>query len=215
LKVKKGEIAFFSLNHGHNFPESEESLDMDYIKAFVVLPSGENIELAPEKQEKSLMILYPVEETGSFFVYFEEDRGVMSRTPRGWQQGGKDMFPEADLSMKYYSSSLVHMRIGEGREVSLSPLGLPFELTGSIKNNVLNAAVFKQKQPVADVEISLVKEDTEPKVIGRTDKFGMIQYDLHDFKGKMLLIAAYSKEMPAEANYKEDRAASTLYLWLD
>jgi len=215
LELKKGEIAFFSLNHGHNFPESEESLDMDIIKAFVVLPSGENIELVPEKQEKSLKVLFPVEETGNFSVYFEEDRGVRSRTPRGWQPGGKDKYPDADLSIKYYSSSLVHMQIGKGQEISLNPLGLPFELTGTIKNNILTAAVFKQKQPMADVEISIVKENTEPEVIGRTDKSGEIKYDLDDFKGQLLLIASYSKEMPEDANYKEDRAASTLYLWVN
>lgn len=214
-ELQKGEKAYFSLNHGHNFPEGEETPNLDYVKVFMMSPSGKKMELIPEKQEETLVVSFPVEETGRFYVYFEEDRGVRSRTPRGWQPGGKDKYPDADLSMKYYSSSLVHMQIGEGEEASLIPLGLPFELTGSIENKILTAAVFKQKQPIEDVEISLVKENAEPEVIGRTDKSGEIKYDLHDFKGKLLLIASYSKEMPEETNYKEERAASTLYLWVN
>ena len=215
LEIKKGETAYFSLNHGHNFPEGEETPNMDYVKAFVVLPSGENIELVPEKREKSLMVLFPVEETGRFIVYFEEDRGVRSRTPRGWQPGGKDKYPDAGLSMKYYSSSLTYLQINHDKKEEIISLGLPFELAGSINNNILTAAVFKQKQPVTDVEISLVKENTEPEVIGRTNKSGEIRYDLHDFKGKLLLIASYSKKMSAEVNYKEERASSTRYRWVD
>lgn len=215
LEIKKGETAYFSLNHGHNFPEGEETPNLDYVKAFMLSPSGKKMELIPEKQEGTLVVSFSVEETGSFFVYFEEDRGVRSRTPRGWQRGGKDKYPDADLSMKYYSSSLTYLQIGDNKKEDIISLGLPFELAGTIKNNILTAAVFKQKQPLADVEISLVKENTEPEAIGRTDKSGEIRYDLHDFKGKLLLIASYSKKMSAEANYKEERASSTLYFWVD
>ncbi len=213
-EVKVGETAFFSLNHGHQFPAGEETPNMDYVKAFVFTPSGENIELIPKDQDGSLLVSFPVKETGCHIVYFEDDRGVRSRTPRGWQSGGKDKYPDASLSMKYYSSSLAYFQVGEG-ELEIFPLGLPFELSGSIRNNNLNVAVFKNKEPVEGVEISLVSEHAEPQVIGKTDKSGRIDHKLNNLNGKLLVIASYFKEMSSESDYKEDRAASTLYLWIE
>lgn len=215
-KVKVGETAFFSLNHGHEFPVGEETPNTDYIKAFVVAASGEKLELSPKMQEESLIVSFPVKETGRHIVYFEDDRGIRSRTPRGWQPGGKDKYPEASLSMKYYSSSLVYLQVGEDKnEEGILPLGLPFELTGSIQNNTLNAAVYKNKEPMEGIEVSLVSENAEPKVIGKTDKSGKINYDLNNIHGRLLLITSYLNKMSPESNYDENRAASTLYLWIE
>ncbi len=213
--ARVGETVDVHLTTGHAFPLSEQSPDTKYLNAFIQPPSGERKLIHPVKSEKYLQASVLIEEEGLYTVFFDADRGIISKTAEGWKSGGTDKYPAAVSSINYYASSLAHIATSSTFYQKSEPLGIKCELTYNLKNNDIILNSFQNGQPLADMEISLLqsgKEESTP--LGKTDTSGQLIYSGKKLKGPVLFVGTYRKAMPEEKNYKEDFFRSTLYLKL-
>ncbi|HHS13319.1 MAG TPA: DUF4198 domain-containing protein [bacterium] len=213
--VEKGETVEVQLTTGHAFPVGEAGPSTEHLKAFVRLPSGEITALEWTEQEKYLQASVHVHENGLYTVYFESDRGIISRTAEGWKSGGIDRHPGAASSMNYYASCLAHIATRPSFYTSSSPIGLKCELTFAVEKKRIVLTALQNGSPVKDTEISLLKpgaDQSEP--IGKTDSSGQLIFSTKKIKGPVLFIASYQKSVPEGNNYQYDLFRSTLYVEL-
>jgi hypothetical protein len=201
------------LSTGHAFPESEQAPSLEHITSHAVSPSGQRISLQFTEEEYFLQSSYTIGEQGLHTLYFESDRGVISRTTRGWQSGGKDQHPHATSSMNFYTSALSHVYAGDNTPNGSEPIGLKFELTFTIEDSRIVLIAYRDSQPLADTEISVVKtgsRNAEP--IGTTNSSGQLSYSRNDLTDEVLFIAQFRRDAPPDSNYDTDFMRSTLYL---
>lgn len=208
-----GETVSVRISTGHAFPESEQAPSFENLTSFAVSPSGEKISLQFTGDDKFLQASYRVGEQGLHTLYYESDRGIISRTTRGWQPGGKDQHPHATSSMNFYASALAHIYAGDNTPHGSGPINLKFELTFKIENNQIVLVAYRDSQPLEGAEISVVKtgsRNAEP--IGTTNASGQLSYPVDALSDKALFVALYSRDAPDGSNYDTDYLRSTLYL---
>lgn len=213
--ARVGETVDVHLSTGHAFPLSEQGPDTKYLNAFIQPPSGDREQIKLVKSEKYLQASVHIEEEGLYTVFFDMDRGIISKTAEGWKSGGTDKYPGAVSSINYYASSLAHIATSSTCYQKSEPLGLKCELTYNLKNKDIILHAFQNGQPLADMEIALLqsgKEESTP--LGKTDTSGQLIYSGKKLKGPALFVGTYRKAVPEEKNYKEDFFRSTLYLKL-
>jgi uncharacterized GH25 family protein len=211
--VQIGENVAVRMSTGHAFPESEQAPSLEYLTSYAVSPSGQKISLQFTEEEYFLHSSYTVGEQGLHTLIIESDRGVISRTTRGWQPGGKDQHPHATSSMNLYTSALSHVYAGDNTPNGSEPIGLKFELTFTIERSRIVFIVYRNSQPLAGAEISVVKtgsRNAEP--IGTTDSSGQLSCSRNDLTDEVLFIAQFRQDAPAGSNYDTDLMRSTLYL---
>lgn len=211
--VQIGETVSVRISTGHAFPESEQAPSMEHLTSFAVSPSGEKISLQFNSEDNFLHSSYTAGDEGLHTLYFESDRGIISRTTRGWQPGGKDQHPQATSSMNFYTSALAHIYAGDNTPNGSGPIDLKFELTFKIENNQLVLIAYRDSRPLEGAEISVVKtgsRNAEP--IGITNASGQLLYSLDEPSDEALFVALYSRDAPDGSNYDTDYLRSTLYL---
>ena len=211
--VKIGETVSVRISTGHAFPESEQASSMENLTSFAMSPSGEKISLQFNSDDNFLHSSYTVGEEGLHTLYFESDRGIISRTTRGWQPGGKDQHPQATSSMNFYTSALAHIYAGDNTPNGSVPIDLKFELTFKIENNQIVLIAYRDSQPLEGTEISVVKmgsRNAEP--IGITNASGQLSYSRDELSEEALFVALYNRDAPDGSNYDTDYLRSTLYL---
>jgi uncharacterized GH25 family protein len=142
--VHIGETVTVRISTGHAFPESEQAPSIENLTSFAVSPSGEMISLQFTGNGNFLHSSYMVGERGLHTLYFESDRGIISRTTRGWQPGGKDQHPHASSSMNLYTSALAHLYAGDSTLNGSAPIDLKFELSYKIEHpqDVLRSTLY-------------------------------------------------------------------------
>ncbi len=211
--VQTGETVTVRISTGHAFPESEHAPSIENLTSFAVPPSGENISLQFTEDEQFLQSSYTVGEEGLHTLCFESDRGVISRTTRGWQPGGKDQHPHATTSMNFYTSALAHVYAGDSIPNGSEQVDLKFELIYKIENNRILLTAYRDSEPLEGAEISVVKTGSrQGEIIGTTNASGQLSYTPDRLTDEALFIAEYSRDAPDGSNYDTDYLRSTLYL---
>ncbi len=214
--VQTGETVTVRISTGHAFPESEHVPSIENLTSFAVPQSGEMISLQFTEGEQFLQSLYTVGEEGLHTLYFESDRGIISRTTRGWQPGGNDQHPNAATSMNFYTSALAHVYAGKNIPNGAGPVDLKFELTYKIENNRIVLTAYRGSEPFEGAEISTVKTGARhAQTIGTTNASGQLSYSRDELTDEVLFIAEYTRDAPDGSNYDTDYLRSTLYLNLN
>jgi len=214
--AKPGESVTIQLSTGHAFPESEQAPSRQYLKIWANTPSGKQLALEATEKSNCLQVSYLIGEAGRHIVVCESDRGIISRTPTGWQPGGLDQFPDAKSSMNFYGSALAQITTPEIPGIQSDPVGLKFELTFRLKSDQITLTVFQNLKPFEGASIILVSAGAEKAIeMGITDANGQLTYSVASLKGPVIFTARYEKKAPENANYQRDFLSSTLYLNLD
>jgi len=211
-----GETVTVRISTGHAFPGSEHVPSIENLTSFAIAPSGDLVSLQFTEGEQFLQSSYTVGEEGLHTLYFESDRGIISRTTRGWQPGGKDQHPNAATSMNFYTSALAHVYAGESIPNSSEQVDLKFELIYKIEHDRIVLTAYRDSEPFEGAEISVVKTGSrQGETIGTTNDSGELSYSRDELTDELLFIAEYTRDAPDGSNYDTDYLRSTLYLNLN
>ncbi|MBN1272288.1 MAG: DUF4198 domain-containing protein [Candidatus Aminicenantes bacterium] len=214
--ISTGETVNIFLASGHHFAEVTSSPSSSGLSVFAVTPSGERRELQAIQQEKILTAEYNPDEAGLHILCFEINRGIMSRTTKGWQPGGCKEYPQAKQSMKFYASAVSYLRTSTEFKEEGKTVGLAFQLTAERKDSLIRLEALKESQPVEGVEVSVVVEGGDALKIGKSDEQGKIVYSLQPgYKGRILFVAAKDTPMPDSADFATERIQTSLCLYIE
>jgi uncharacterized GH25 family protein len=212
--AKIGEVVEIKISSGHKFPEGEHAPKSERIKAYVQDASGNKTSLSFVTAHKSLQAPYKVTVDGLHVIYFEVDRGVISRTPKGWQQGGKKQHPKAIQSMNFYTSAFAYMQTTPDAIKETQPIGLKLELTFKMEKEQVIFSSYHNLAPIANVKIFMLRSgEKKSKEIGTTDAKGKFTYSRKDLAtGSVMFIAQYRNKAAKDADYNLDLFRSILFL---
>lgn len=209
---KNSKSILVMIAHGHKFPEGGHKLQPEFVKVYEIDGKGNKTQFLLNETVNSLSGSFKkdVQKGGRFcFVY---DRGVMSKTTRGWKQGGKDVHPEALQRMRSLVSGcgLIGMDLKE-----TSPMGFPVELLLVKFDKDVTLHLLKDSKPYAGADIMVQLPGKEEKLAGKTDAKGEIKIALPARKGEMLFAAEFRINHPAGSDLDVENFNATLYLNLE
>ena len=199
--------------HGHAFPESEEMFRPEGIKAYVLGPGGMQTELKPQQGARKLLASFKVPREGHYRFVFIQDRGILSRTPKGLLPGGRDAHPDALASARYYRSGVAWAATANAPKGQRAAAGLEFEMVAEASGGGLKLTVLHNGQPCADAEVISKREGRAEEKLGRTGADGSIVLPLAGgLRPPLLLEASKSAPAPAGASYEKLNLSTSLYL---
>jgi hypothetical protein len=214
LPLEIGKTSSLRINHGHKFPQSEEAIDPRRVEFFVLAPSGERVKLDPAVSGTAVTASYSAKEKGLHRIVLIQDRGIVSRTPKGVQPGGRDKHPDAIQAYRTLRSAIAYARTAKAPVVGAQPAGLEFELAGRYANGAWQLQLMKQGKPVADAPIEVfLAGATQAASAGRTASNGSLTYRLPaDSKGPAIFSAEIKQPPPAGAQYDTVNYSTSLYV---
>jgi len=208
-----GEEVQVQIGHGHKFPESEEMFRPEGIKAYVLGPEGERTELTPSPDAKRLAASFKVPREGHYRFVFVQDRGVLSRTPKGLLPGGRDVHPGALESAKYYRSGVAIAATANAQKSRPVPAGLEFEMTAEASGGSLRITVLHKGKPCAEAAVTVKRAGQVEEKLGPTGADGRITLPLKNgLRGPLLLEASKATPAPAGASFDKLNLSTSLYL---
>lgn len=211
--LEVGKSVTVQIGNGHAFPQSESALSPQNLEMFAVAPSGGKVELKPVKSGSFLTAAYAVREAGVHRFVFVQDRGVMSRTPRGLKPGGRDQNPDAIQSRKVYSAAVAYAGTAGTSLAPAAPLGLTFEMTPHRTKEAVLVSVLLNSKPVAGVKIRAVLPGHKEQEVGATGTDGQFTYRVPSgLNGGFLLVATHSQRAAAGENYDTANYSTAVHL---
>ncbi|MDX2179055.1 MAG: DUF4198 domain-containing protein [Bryobacteraceae bacterium] len=212
--LKVGETAKVHIGNGHDFPGSESPLSQDKLSVWAVAPSGAKMEVAVAPAEKHLMGTFPVKEAGVYRIVFTHDRGVFSKTTKGFKPGGRDMHPEATESYKLYRTAISYAATSGKAFGKEKPLGLLYEMVPEKTGEGVVVTVLAGGKPCAGAKISVVWPNKEDEEVGQTGADGKFLFKMAaGTKGPVLLLADHKTPAPKGAPYDTENWAGALALY--
>ena len=213
VSLEVGKTSTVRINHGHKFPQSEEAIDLRKVELFALAPSGARVKLEPAAAGHAVTASYAVKEAGLHRIVFVQDRGVISRTPKGVQPGGRDQNPDATQAYRTLRSSVAYAVASKAPSKSVKPVGLEFELAGEYANGAWQLQLMKQGKPVADASIEVFLVGAPQAAAGKTGNDGRLTYRPPDgAKGPAMFSAQAKEPPPAGAKYDSVNYATSLYV---
>jgi hypothetical protein len=143
------------ISHGHKFPQSEEAINVREVEFFVLAPSGERVRLEPAVSKTAIAANYSVKEEGLHRIVLLQDRGVISRTPKGVQAGGRDKHPDATQAYRTLRSAVAYAATSKASSLSGKPAGLEFELAGEYSDGAWQLVLMNHGKPVPEAPIEV------------------------------------------------------------
>lgn len=213
--LKVGEVVRVQIGNGHQFPDSEAAMNADNLKVYAVSPSGAKTDLRMEKSANFLAASYRVVEQGLHRFVFVQDRGVMSRTTRGYLPGGKDKHPGAIDSFESFRSAVAYAPAGDGELSKVKLLGLDFELQAEMSNGDVVLTAAKDGRPCAGADIGVVLTEGREQKLGKTGPDGKFTYKVSgNSKLPVLFVANHVEPAPEGASYTRSNHSAALHFHL-
>ena len=199
--------------HGHAFPESEEMFRPQGIRSYVLASGGERTELKPLLGRKKLLANFKVPREGHYRFVFIQDRGVLSRTPKGLLPGGRDAHPDAHASARHYRSGVAWAATANAAKSPRAAAGLEFEMVAEASGDRLQVTVLHNGKPCADAEVISKRPGRAEEKLGLTGAGGRIAMPIADgLRAPLLLEASKTAAAPAGASYDKVNLSTSLYL---
>lgn len=208
-----GDSVHLELGSGHAFPTSEAAEDPDEAAVWAVAPDGTRRQLTMLVAGTALRTSYLPAAPGCHRVFFAADRGVISRTADGWQDGGRDVWPDTELSLNYFIGSLAPVMVGQG-EWMAEPLGLPLELqVEAAAMDSVHLRAYLAGTPAAELEIRLWAKGGGFAPIGMTDGDGRFVFAQNLATGdRLFLSATYTRDWEPGSRCDRDMFRCNLVL---
>jgi hypothetical protein len=202
------------ISHGHKFPQSEEAINVREVEFFVLAPSGERVRLEPAVSKTAIAASYSVKEEGLHRIVLLQDRGVISRTPKGVQAGGRDKHPDATQAYRTLRSAVAYAATSKASSLSGKPAGLEFELAGEYSNGAWQLVLMNHGKPVPEAPIEVfLTGATQAASAGRTDPNGRLTYRLPaGAKAPAMFSVEMKGKPPSGARYDSVNYATSLYV---
>jgi uncharacterized GH25 family protein len=195
--------------HGHRFPQSEEAITASQVKLYVLAPSGAKTDLKAASAGTSVTADFTPKESGPHRIIFTQDRGAMSRTPKGVKPGGRDKNPDATEAFSLLRTGVVYS--GKGHK----PAGLDAELSAEpAANGSWQVQLLRTGKPVAGQTIQVVlngqKDATD---VGKTGADGKVTFKpAAASKAPVMFLAEFAEKAGAGSSIDERRFSVTLYV---
>lgn len=201
--LEPGQRAVLEIGHGHAFPVSEAAIDASQVEMFVAAPSGAKTVLKPAAAGKALHAGFIPKESGLHRTAFRQDRGVRSRTAEGIKPGGRERNPNATQSFRTLRTAISYASTAKTVAVQGAPLGLEFELTGTLAKGVWTLQVWKQGRPIPGVAVEvLLAGASKTAEAGKTGADGKTTFrPSPGTKGPALFLATMREPAPQGASY--------------
>ena len=201
-----GDTLEIRLGSGHAFPQSEMAEDPAETNAFVITSEGERVALPMMEAEEYLTADYAPAGRGYHVAGFEVDRGVISRTGDGWEEGGKSVWPDAEQSLNYYVSALAGFSVDGIHPTPELPLGLKFELHVRRTGGNVELTVYREGAPAAGVGLRVLGAQEEGWLdLGESDEQGRLTWTLpEDLAQPLLFSATWRNDEPESDDYDAD-----------
>jgi hypothetical protein len=210
--LQVGKTSVVRINHGHKFPHSEEAIGARQVEFFVLAPSGARVKLEPVVSRAAMTANYAVKEGGLHRIVMIQDRGVMSRTPKGLQPGGRDKHPDAAQAYRMLRSAVSYANTSKPATVSGKAVGLAFELVGAYSNGTWQLQLVKDGRAVPEVAVEAFL-GPHPVSLGKTGPDGRLAYKVPDgAKGPAMFTAELREPSPAGATYDAVNYSTSLYV---
>lgn len=210
-----GDVVYLEFGHGHSFPVSEEAPSTSAVKAFLATADGKRTPVAlsaAEKSEKSVKVEVKLPSKNLARVYYVRERGVWSQTASGWQEGGRDKFPDAKVARKSFQAGIAWVGFA-GTTNNAAPLGLDLELNyeSGIRGRLVRA--WRKGKPLRDLQVTAVLPGEREVKLGKTDRDGYVKVlDEVPARTAVLFTATLTEKAPKGANYDEDALSVSLAL---
>jgi hypothetical protein len=200
-----GDTITVELGSGHDFPKSDMAEAPDEAAVWAVAPDGTRQRLSMNPRETDLSAWYVPGQEGCHRVFFEVNRGVISRTAEGWQDGGRDIWPETELCLNYFIGAMTFVAASD-LTLGGTPLGLPLEVQiDAVEPEALMLRVYRGGASAGDQEIRLWQSENGFVSVGRTDTEGRFRLDADLVKDDFVLIGAtYSRDREPGGNCDRD-----------
>jgi len=212
--LKVGEVAQIQIGNTDYFPDSDGPIPLDGLKVWAVGPVGAKVDVAVTPSEKFLRGTFPVKEAGVYKIVFTQERGVISKTPKGFKPGGRGQHPDATLSYRPHRTGLSYAATAGkalGREKAL---GLPFEIVPEKTAEGFLITVLAEGKPVEGATIGAAWPGKEHTEEGKTGPDGKFLFKLAaGTKGPLLLLADHKTPAPKGASYDTENWSATLALY--
>ncbi len=205
-ELRPGVEASAMISHGHDFPLIGVTPAFDETKVYVKdFRKDKTEQLKADRQSGFLGAPVVVPAEGVYAFYFITDRGVMSKTTRGWKPGGLDKYPKAIDSYKKYEASVAYVKSPKADWVNPKPLGFRLELVPlKISAGEVKLQLLLDGKPLAGKRIRLAMALKKPQIIGKTDDKGLISYQpAKGFHAELLFSA--TENIPAPKKYHTKR----------
>jgi len=198
-----GKTCAVQISHGHAFPKSEEAINFHQVELFALSPSGAKVKLEPSAAGSAVTANYDVKEPGLHRLVMIQSRGVMSRTSRGVQPGGRDKHPDAVQASRMVRTAVTYASTSNATAFTGKPAGLEIELVGEYSKEGWNVQLLKEGKavPAATIEV-FIAGIAQPILTGKTGPDGHFSYKpAPGAKGPVLFSAELKDPPPAGAKY--------------
>jgi uncharacterized GH25 family protein len=187
--------------HGDRFPHGDEAINAAQVKLWMLSSSGVKTDLKPVATKTAVLADFTPTQTGPHRIVFTQDRGVMSRTPKGVKPGGRDQNPGATESFALLRSGLHYLG---SNTAALPALGLDLELTAHADKGNWNLQLLRGGKPVAGETVKvLLNNQEEGAAVGKTDANGKLVFKpAAGYKGPVLFLAEVKEKLTGAIDYR-------------
>jgi uncharacterized GH25 family protein len=211
LPLEVGKTAAVRISHGHKFPQSEEAINASQVQLYAVAPSGAKSILVAQRGAGMVNSEYAVKEAGLHRLVMVQDRGVMSRTPKGARPGGRQKNPDAVQASRTFRTAIAYTGTAGAKPVAPKPLGLEIEITGERSADGWRLQLLKNGAPMSGVEIQVFLQGAATAApLGRTSAEGRVEY--RAAKGPLLFVVEHKDKAPAGADYDNVNYETSLFV---
>lgn len=212
--LKVGQDAAIMVGNGHAFLGSESPAAQDGLKVWAITPAGASQPVAVSVADKFLKGSFPVKTDGVYRVVFTQDRGVMSRTPKGVKAGGRDQHPDATEAFKLFRSGIAYVGTPGKAFGKEKPVGLDFEMVPEKTADGVILTVLAGGKPLAGADISLAWPLKDEVDLGKTGADGKFTYKFPaGAKSPALFVAESKVKAAAGAKFDVHTYASAVALY--
>lgn len=203
LPLAVGKTCAVQISHGHEFPKSEEAINVHEVELFALSPSGAKLKLEPSAVGSAVIANYDVKEPGLHRFVMIQNRGVMSRTSRGVQPGGRDKHSDAVQASRMVRTAVTYASTSNTSVVTGKSSGLEIELVGEYSKESWSVQLLKEGKavPAATIEV-FIAGIAQPVFTAKTGADGRLSYKpAAGVKGPVLFSAELKEPPPAGAKY--------------
>ncbi len=180
--------------HGDRFPHGDEAINATQVKLWMLAANGTKTDLKPVATKSAVLADYtPAASAGPQRIVFTQDRGILSRTPKGVKAGARDQNPTATEVFSILRTGVHYI----GSQPQPTPVGLELELTARFENGVWHLQLLRSGKPLAGQTISvLLKEQEKETAIGKSGTDGKLTFTpAAGYKGPLLFLAELKEKL--------------------
>lgn len=196
--------------HGDRFPHTDEAVNAAQVKLYVLAPSGARTDLKATAEKIAVSSTFTPREAGAHRIVFTQDRGPISRTPKGVKPGGRDQNPNAIEAFSLLRTGVSYV----GGSGSTASLGLDLELTAQLVSGVWQLQLLRSGKPVVGETVQvLLQEHEDATAVGRTGADGRLTYKPVSATGPLLFLAEVKEKVSGMVIDFRTLSTSTYVNW--